>query len=116
MEIKLENGKICVNGLGLPETAEGLEALLQRAYNRLNTVRGSFQYDRTFGSRIPEMDFSTAYAAEEVLRFAQEALLECPEIVVENAVIHQNTVSVTLSTPLGAGTVTVYGKEKKSDL
>ncbi len=53
MEIKIQNGAVCLNGLGLPETLSGLEALLQRAHNRLNAVRGAFPYDRTLGSRLP---------------------------------------------------------------
>lgn len=115
MEIRLENGAVCANGLGLPETAEGLEATLQRVYNRLNAVRGSFLYDRSLGSRIPEMDLSVEEAAENALRFAQEALLDCPEITVEGTKVLGNTVIVTLSTPLGTGNVTVYGKERNED-
>lgn len=114
MEIRLDNGAVCANGLGLPETAEGLEALLQRVYNRLNTVRGSFPYDRELGSRIPEMTLSEN-TAEEALRFAQEALLSCPEVTVQMAVLSGDTVTVTLSTPLGAGSVTVYRREKEED-
>ena len=45
MEIKIQNGAVCLNGLGLPETLSGLEALLQRAHNRLNAVRGAFPPD-----------------------------------------------------------------------
>ena len=63
MEIKIQNGAVCLNGLGLPETLSGLEALLQRAHNRLNAVRGAFPYDRTLGSRLPYAAFSADHGA-----------------------------------------------------
>ena len=78
MEIKIQNGAVCLNGLGLPETLSGLEALLQRAHNRLNAVRGAFPYDRTLGSRLPYAAFSADHGAEEALGFAREALRDCP--------------------------------------
>ncbi|MGN0478868.1 MAG: hypothetical protein ACI4GO_05510 [Hominenteromicrobium sp.] len=116
MEIRLNDGSICQNGLGLPETAEGLDALMQRAYIRLNTVRGSFPYDRTLGSRIPQMAVTTGHAEERALGFAREALLGCPEITAERAEIHGNAVTVFLSTPLGSGSVTVEKEETADEL
>ena len=75
MDVRLENGVIRQNGLGLPETADGLDALLQRAYIRLNAVRGSFPYDRALGSRIPQMAITAEHAVEQALGFAREAHL-----------------------------------------
>ena len=49
-EIKVDQGRICDNGLGFPKKLEGPEAELQRIYNRLNVVRGSFRYDRTWAA------------------------------------------------------------------
>lgn len=112
-EIKLENGAVCMNALGLPETVSGLDALLQRAYNRLNTAKGCFRYDRRLGCRMKDADSLTADMA---LRFAQEALLRCPEIAVIGAEVHMCAVTVLLSTPLGEGSVTVYLKEGQDDI
>ena len=78
MEIKIQNGAVCLNGLGLPETLSGLEALLQRAHNRLNAVRGAFPYDRSLGSRLPYAALSADHGAEEALGFAREALRGLP--------------------------------------
>lgn len=113
-ETKLDNGKVCGNGLGLPKTLDGLDAVMQRAYNRLNIVRGSFRYDRELGNRM----LGEAALTEEIaLRFAQEALLPCPEIAVIRAEIREDAVTVLLSTPLGEGSVTVYLKEEdESDI
>lgn len=116
MDVRLENGVIRQNGLGLPETADGLDALLQRAYIRLNAVRGSFPYDRALGSRIPQMAVTAEHAAEQALGFAREALLGCTEITAERAEIHGNTVTVYLATPLGTGYVTVKKEETGDEI
>lgn len=110
-EIKVDRGEICDNGMGCPVMLEGLNAVLQRVYNRLNVIRGSFRYDRTLGSRIPEMDVRAEHADRLALRYAQEALLPCPDIRVEAARPGKNSVAVTVVTPLGRGKVTVYLKE-----
>ena len=113
MESKIENGRMGVNALGMPEVLTGIDALLQRAYNRLNLLRGSFRYDGELGCRLPGVKEVTAEAA---LRFAQEALLPCPEIAVIGAEIYGSTAVVLLSTPLGEGSVTVYLKEEDDDI
>ena len=110
-EIKVERGKICDNGMGCPVMLDGLKATLQRVYNRLNVIRGSFRYDRTLGSRIPEMDVRAENADRLALRYAQEALLPCPEVRVEAAWPGEDRVVVTVVTPLGQGEVNVYLKE-----
>ena len=101
MEIKIQNGAVCLNGLGLPETLSGLEALLQRAHNRLNAVRGAFPYDRTLGSRLPYAALSADHGAEEALGFAREALRDCPEIHAARAAVAPDAVTVFVETPLG---------------
>lgn len=110
-EIRLENGAVCANGLGLPETVYGLEALLQRAKNRLNAVRGGFLYDLSLGSRIPQTALSGRHAAEQALGFAKEALKDCPQIEVLRAQVGENTVTLLLKTPLGEGSVDVHREE-----
>ena len=112
MEIKILDGEICINDLGLPETLEGLDALLQRAYNRLHAVQGAFPYDRSLGSRLPEAVFSGQHGAEQALGFAREALRSCPEIEAVRAEVTADAVTVYLETPLGGGSVTVKRKEE----
>lgn len=107
MEIKVRDGAVCLNGLGLPETLSGLDALLQCAYNRLNAVRGAFRYDRTLGSRLPRAALSGRHAPEEALGLAREALADCPELEAVRAEVSADAVAVFLETPLGAGCVTV---------
>ena len=112
MEIKIQNGAVCLNGLGLPETLSGLEALLQRAHNRLNAVRGAFPYDRSLGSRLPYAALSADHGAEEALGFAREALRDCPEIPAARAAVAPDAVTVFVETPLGEGSVTVHRKKE----
>ncbi len=112
MEIKIRDGVVCENSLGLPEALEGLEALLQRAFNRLNAVQGAFPYDRTLGSRLPYAALSQRHGAEQALGFAREALRDCPEIEAVRAEVAADTVTVYLETPLGGGSVTVNRKEE----
>ena len=113
MEPKIVNGRFTANGLGMPEVLEGMEALLQRVYNRLNIKRGSFCYDPKLGSRIPEMK---VWDRMRVLQFAAEALLPCPEIRVTDAEMFGDRVEITVETPMGSGTVTVYRKENEDDV
>ena len=107
MEIKIENGAVCTNGLGLPETVSGMLALLQRAYNRLQIKRGSFPYDRQMGCRMHGVQTLTEKTA---LQFAQEALLPYPEIRVLKAAVQEDAVTVLLWTPLGEGSVRILRK------
>lgn len=116
MDVVLENGKIRRNGLGLPETADGLAALLQRAYIRLNAVRGSFPYNRTLGSRIPQMALTEEHAAEQALSFAREALADCPALMAERVELQDGVVAVFLTTPLGEGCVTVRKEETTDEI
>ena len=52
MEVVILNGITQTAATGLPKTAEGLNALMQRAYNRICLKRGAFCYDRVLGSRF----------------------------------------------------------------
>ena len=112
MEIKIQNGAVCLNGLGLPETLSGLEALLQRAHNRLNAVRGAFPYDRTLGSRLPYAAFSAAPGAAEARGFAREARRAGPAIGSAPVCHPVHAVTVFVETPLGEGSVTVHRKKE----
>lgn len=106
-EIKINNGAICMNGLGLPQTVSGLDAVLQLAYNRLNVMRGAFVFDPKMGCRMRN---EPSLTAETAMQFAQEALFPYPEIRVLRAVCTADAVTVWLSTPLGEGSVCVKRK------
>lgn len=103
-EIKLKNGRVCQNALGIPETAVGLEALLQIAHNRMNIVKHSFEHDRELGCRIKS---EWPVSGREALNLAREALLSCPELEAVNVELHGDSVTVLISTPLGEGCITV---------
>lgn len=75
MEVVILNGITQTAATGLPKTAEGLNALMQRAYNRICLKRGAFCYDRVLGSRFYMLDASDEHAEERALRYAQAALL-----------------------------------------
>ena len=74
MEVVILNGITQTAATGLPKTAEGLNALMQRAYNRICLKRGAFCYDRVLGSRFYMLDASDEHAEERALRYAQAAL------------------------------------------
>ena len=75
MEVVILNGITQTAATGLPKTAEGLNALMQRAYNRICLKRGAFCYDRVLGSRLYMLDAADEHAEERALRYAQAALL-----------------------------------------
>lgn len=78
MEVVILNGITQTAATGLPKTAEGLNALMQRAYNRICLKRGAFCYDRVLGSRFYMLDTADEHAEERALRYAQAALLPLP--------------------------------------
>ncbi len=94
MDVKIEDGAITKNEHGLPVTVSGTAALLQRARIRLCMIRGSFVYNRTLGSRIPQMDRTGAHAAEQACGFAREALVGCPSVSVVSATVTDGAVTV----------------------
>ena len=75
MEVVILNGITQTAATGLPKTVEGLNALMQRAYNRICLKRGAFCYDRVLGSRFYMLDAADEHAEERALRYAQAALL-----------------------------------------
>lgn len=116
MDVKIENGAVAVNGLGMPETVTGLPALLQRARFRLTVPRGAFLYDRALGSRLHTLSAAMPHAAEQALGMAREALLPCPEITAVSAAVTGGAVTVSVDTALGQGSVTApIGEEEKHD-
>lgn len=64
VEVVILNGITQTAATGLPKTAEGLNALMQRAYNRICLKRGAFCYDRVLGSRFYMLDAADEHAEE----------------------------------------------------
>ena len=118
MEIKVRDGAVCLNGLGLPETLSGLDALLQRAYNRLNAVRGAFRYDRTLGSRLPRAALSGRHGRRRRSALRARRLRTARSLRRCAPRFRRDAVAVFLETPLGAGCVTVnrIGGGEKHDV
>ena len=99
VEVVILNGITQTAATGLPKTVEGLNALMQRAYNRICLKRGAFCYDRALGSRFYMLDAADEHAEERALRYAQAALLPLAGV---EAVFG-------LRTMLGTGEIAVKG-------
>ncbi len=84
MELKLERGDYCPDGLGGMTRLDGVEAVLQRVHFRLVGRRGSFPLMPTMGSQLyrvlREKPSARQGAAETYVR---EALAEEAEVTVE---------------------------------
>ena len=113
MEPRIDKGVMVTDGLGMPEVRTGVDALLQRVYNRLNMRRGCFCYAPNLGSRIPD---TAEWDGGVILQFAQEALLSCGDVRVKDAVLFDDRAEIRVETPMGSGTVTVYRKENEDDI
>lgn len=109
MEIVIRDGKILKKPTGLPLDTIGLDALLQRAYNLIVLKYGAFCYDRTLGSLLGNLNTTEEHAAERALRYAQAALLRCPELDAVSLELESGRYVFKIQTPLGAGKITVKG-------
>lgn len=92
---------------GLPEAAEGLEELLQRARLSLELRRGKFPYQRELGSRLWQMSSQEEHKEDRALALANEALLRLPGIRAKEVEITQTSMTFTIDTPLGEGEVEI---------
>ena len=104
MDTKINNGGPVIGSNGLPETITGLEERLQQAWLCLSGPKGSFIYDRDFGSRIHA---EPGASAQRILALADEAMLGRCGAKAVNCTISGNAVQLTLMTPFGRGTVLV---------
>ena len=93
----------------LPKTAEGLNALMQRAYNRICLKRGAFCYDRVLGSRFYMLDAADEHAEERALRYAQAALLLLAGVEAVSVRREGERFIFGLRTMLGTGKIAVKG-------
>ena len=83
MEVVILNGITQTAATGLPKTAEGLNALMQRAYNRICLKRGAFCYDRVLGSRFYMLNAADEHTEERALYALERLWKDCPPIDLE---------------------------------
>lgn len=109
VEVVILNGITQTAATGLPKTAEGLNALMQRAYNRICLKRGAFCYDRVLGSRFYMLDAADEHAEERALRYAQAALLPLAGVEAVSVRREGERFIFGLQTMLGTGEIAVKG-------
>ncbi len=109
MEVVILNGVTQTAATGLPKTAEGLNVLLQRAYNRICLKRGAFCYDRALGSRFYMLDAADEHDEERALRYAQAALLSLAGVEAVSVRREEERFIFGIETTLGAGEIAVKG-------
>ena len=100
MEVVILNGITQTTATGLPKTAEGLNALMQRAYNRICLK---------LGSRFYMLDASDEHAEERALRYAQAALLPLAGVEAVSVRREGERFIFGLQTMLGTGEIAVKG-------
>ena len=96
----------------MPQWVQGADAWKQRARLRLEAVRGSFCYDRSFGSRLASLGEQAG--DREWLAAAREALLPEPALDVTAAQCLGGTCVLTLRTPEGDVTLEIPMKEEEN--
>ncbi len=109
MEVVILNGITQTAATGLPKTAEGLNALMQRAYNRICLKRGAFCYDRVLGSRFYMLNAADEHTEERALRYAQAALLPLAGVEAVSVRCEGERFIFGLQTMLGTGEIAVKG-------
>ena len=92
MEVVILNGITQTAATGLPKTAEGLNALMQRAYNRFYML-----------------DAADEHAEERALRYAQAALLPLAGVEAVSVRREGERFIFGLQTMLGTGEIAVKG-------
>ena len=103
MEVVILNGITQTAATGLPKTAEGLNALMQRAYNRICLKRGAFCYDRVLGSRFYMLNAADEHTEE------QAALLPVAGVEAVSVRREGERFIFGLQTMLGTGEIAVKG-------
>ena len=109
VEVVILNGITQTAATGLPKTAEGLNALMQRAYNRNCLKRGAFCYDRVLVRCIQHIKPAAEHAEERALRYAQAALLPLAGVEAVSVRREGERFIFGLQTMLGTGEIAVKG-------
>ena len=82
MELLLQHGDHSRNGQGFLQEVDGAQQLVQRAMVRLTVPKGKFVLNPQLGSLLHTGRTAPAQREQLALEYAQEALLEMPEIQV----------------------------------
>ena len=85
MDTALENGDIALDGRGYPRTITGMEEILQRVFIRLSVGKGSFIYDRSFGSELRRLSSQMVNLSEKALNLARDAIADMSGVVITSA-------------------------------
>ena len=104
MDIKVENKDIVIKENGFIKSVEGKEEYLQRAYISFIAVKDGFCYHRSLGS---SKNLKEIEDVNELIKEAQAALCETPELEIIKVLKEGDTVIFTLETPLGIGEVKI---------
>ena len=84
MDTAVSNGDfLCDTRNNLLELS-GYDELLQRVLIRLGVKKGTFVYDTNLGSRLYTLKVNDGNLGEKALSLVREALVELPEVLVEN--------------------------------
>lgn len=87
MDTAVSNGDFLCNSKGTPINLGGYEELLQRVLIRLTVKKGSFVYDKSLGSRLYTLKATDGNIKERALALVREALIENPEVAVNDVKI-----------------------------
>lgn len=87
MDTAVSNGDFLCNSKGTPINLAGYEELLQRVMIRLTVKKGSFVYDKSLGSRLYTLKVTDGNIKERALALVREALIEIPEVAVNDVKI-----------------------------
>ena len=115
MQWKWNGSQEALGANGLPQPVTGLEEVLQNAAMAISLRRGGFLYQAGLGSGLRQLDPQEEHSEERARALAEEALLPLPGVQVKQAQYEplENLWHIQVETPLGAGEITVSGKESK---
>ena len=92
MELLLQHGDHSRNGQGFLQEVDSAQQLVQRAMVRLTVPKGKFVLNPQLGSLLHTLGRTAPAQREQLaLEYAQEALLEMPEVRVVAARCRQGT-------------------------
>lgn len=82
MDVKIKNGDVVYDLNGNTEYVSGIEEMLQRALFSLNTLRGSFRYNRELGC-VTVGRVTDSRSILNVQSKMTEAIANLPDVVLE---------------------------------
>lgn len=85
MDTAIKNGDFLLDGRGYPVKITGIDEILQRVFIRLSVDRGSFIYDKSFGSELRRLSSQMVNLNEKALNLARDAIAEMSGVTVTSA-------------------------------